>query len=146
MPLAIFVMAGTCSVVLMVQRSGIPQAVGIANSVTFNATSPGEGLLLAAPSTVAMERFQTVVAGDLLARLDDAPIQLELKRLQAQQRAMEYELAATAAVVLVDEANLHVDASVEIRRRQVRVEELRLELLESRTQLEIPGHGESIPP
>ena len=83
-----------------------------------------------------LERFDIVMAGEVIAELDDRPALASLATLQAELLRIDGELAATEARVRQQGADRQHEYMDEARRLAVDIERLRLEIVDRKARIE----------
>ncbi len=135
LPVLIFAGASALTVRLWSWHAGLPTTVGEVEAVRFNTASHIDGVLVALPGR-ELEPFEVVIAGEVIAKLDDRPALASLASLQADLLRIRGELAATEASVRQQEADRQHDHMDEARRLAVDLERLRLEIVDRKALLE----------
>jgi multidrug resistance efflux pump len=95
-------------------------------TLKFNAVSHRAGTLVQLPGK-PLELFDKVDEGDLVALFDDRPVLAELATLQSDVRRLELELPGNQTPVQLSERN----------KLSVRIESLRINVLDRKAQIEI---------
>lgn len=118
------------------RQVGGPNAIGEVFAVRMDATSAADGTLLPLPGD-QLQLLDFVKKDQVLARIDEGPLLLELAALQVQLRQLEAEIPATIESEKMDQADreMQVDRhqselDAEQRRIAERIEQLRLEEVE----------------
>ncbi|MCH8344214.1 MAG: HlyD family efflux transporter periplasmic adaptor subunit [Planctomycetes bacterium] len=129
--------AGTASLTVWLWsgHAGLPNVVGEVQAVRINTASQMDGVLTPLPGR-QLEPFDVVMAGEVIAKLDDRPALASLATLRTDLFRIEHELAAAEARVRQMQADRQHDHMDEARRLAVDSERLRLDILDRKTQLE----------
>ena len=135
LPVLIFGSAVVVAVWLWGRHFGLPLTVGEVHAVRVDALSPVDGLLVKVSDRLP-ELFDTVQAGQVVARLDDKPMQATLETLQADQASLRKQLAATDATTREAQAARLHNEMTEVRRLTLDIEKLRLDILDRKTLIE----------
>ena len=140
-PVLVFCAASVTAIWLWGQHAGLTSAVGEVEVLRIDVTAPADGMMVSAGRDWQM--FDSVQKGDLLARVDDGLVKAALITLQKQIAQIEKELAATEAKTRRDleeyareRAGLGTDEVVSLRRLQMDIEQLRLQILDRQAQLQ----------
>ncbi|MDG2424842.1 MAG: HlyD family efflux transporter periplasmic adaptor subunit [Phycisphaerales bacterium] len=136
LPLCMFLMASTGVIILINGQTGTPFATGQVNAQLYSATSGSEGVLVET-GLGALEPFQRVQEGQVIARLDNRPVLAALDVLKAESGRLRLEVASARASWEQANSRLLVDSQSEWHRRMLQVELLRLDVLDRETQLEL---------
>lgn len=148
LPIVVFSVAIIASMMLLGRRASIPFSVGQVNVAAYSATSTSSGTLVDHGDGTTIEPFQSVRAGEVLARLDDRPVRASIATMQGELARVRLDVAAAEASWEASHGRLEVDAETEWHRRTLQVELLRLDILDRKTRLELDRvslvHEESI--
>lgn len=113
-----------------------PNAVGEVFALRMDATAPAEGKLLPLPGE-QLQLLDFVEKGQVLARIDEGPLLLEISELQVALKTLEAEIPATIEGERMDQIDRELqlqgqrmDLESEQRRIAERIEQLRLEEVE----------------
>ena len=112
-----------------------PNAVGEVFALRIELTSQVDGMLADTPYH-RLQLFDRVEAGEVVMRLDDHPLQAALETLGKSLVQVKSELAKVDEQLRIDDADRAVSRVSEARRRAVRVEDVRLTILQTQTVLE----------
>lgn len=115
-----------------------PNAVGEVFALRMDATSAADGTLIELPGEqLALHDY--VKKGQILARIDESPLLMEVAALQVELKQMEAELPATIESERMNQIDRElqldgqrIDLDTERRRIATRIEELRLEEAQQR--------------
>ena len=135
LPLVAFAVCAVVTVRLWKSQSGTARAVGEVYALRVDLISRLDGLLADVPYR-RLQLFERVQAGDIVLRLDDQAIRASLATLGKSLDEAKAELVKAEEQARIDEAARQLDRLGEARRRAIRVEEVRLALLATRTVLE----------
>jgi multidrug resistance efflux pump len=135
LPLVIFVVCLFFAIRLWKTQGGAVHGVGEVYAVRIELTSQLDGMLTDVPYR-KLQLFQRVESGDVVLRLDDRPTQAALETLGNVLEQAKAELVKAEEQLRIDEAARAVDRISEARRRAIRVEQVRLAGLETRTLIE----------
>ena len=118
------------------QRQGqLPNGVGEVEVVRMDVATGTDGLLEPLPHG-QWSLFDRVEANEVLARLDDRAVRLEMATLEADLVRLRSELTAAAEQIEVDESERTSDHERESRRLAWQIEEHRLDVLDRRAAIE----------
>ncbi|MCH8260831.1 MAG: HlyD family efflux transporter periplasmic adaptor subunit [Planctomycetes bacterium] len=137
-PAFVFVGAAVLTVWLWDRQAGVPMLVGEVQAIRFDVSGQVDGMLVTLPHR-QLEPFDVVMAGEIVAKLDDGPVLASLAALQADRLRVEQELTATDARLRQAEADRQHEHMDEARRLAVDLERLRLEVVDRKAQLETDG-------
>ncbi len=135
-PLMTFALSGCLTLWLWDRHAGVMSTVGEVQAQRFSLTSRTDGVL-ATLERGAIQRFDQVEAGQIIARLDSRLSLALLEALYAevaQSKAKLYEAAVDLGVAR-DSFNATVEKTM--RRLSLQVERARLEILEHEAQLAV---------
>ena len=134
MPALFFMM--TCGLVgyLWRQENTRPSLPGMVEASRVQVAVPISGQLVPLPHGT-WTLFDAVEAGDVIARLDDSAVQASLNTLALERAKIELQQAAVAAEYEIQTAQLRQDQQQEAMRLMWQVEQLRLEVLDRKTQI-----------
>lgn len=135
LPLIAFAVCAVVTVRLWKSQSGTARAVGEVYAVRVDLVSRLDGLLTDVPYR-RLQLFERVQRGDVVLRLDDQAIKATLATLGKSLDEAKGQLLKAQEQIRIDEAADAVRRLGEARRRAVRVEQVRLAMLETRTALE----------
>ena len=135
LPVLVFGGIAVLTVRLWSWQAGPPTVVGEVEALRFDTASHIDGVLVALPAG-ELEPFDVVMAGELIAKLDDRPVLASLATLQADLLRIKQELAATEAGVRQQDADRQHDHEDEARRLAVDLERLRLQIVDRKALLE----------
>ena len=133
-PAFVFVGAAVLTVWLWDRQAGVPMLVGEVQAIRFDVSGQVDGMLVTLPHR-QLEPFDVVMAGEIVAKLDDGPVLASLAALQADRLRVEQELTATDARLRQAEADRQHEHMDEARRLAVDLERLRLEVVGRKAQL-----------
>jgi multidrug resistance efflux pump len=134
-PLIVFAICVFVATQLWKSQGGTAHAVGEVLAVRVDLISQLDGVLADVPYR-RLQLFDRVQAGDVVLRLDDQATRAALETLSKSLEQAKAELDKTAEQARVDDASRRVDELSEVRRRALRIEELRLAILQTKTLLE----------
>ena len=109
-------------------------AVGEVEVVRIDVAATSDGMLVPLPQ-VPWTLFDAVQANQILARLDDQHIQAGLATLAAEAIELEKQVEATTAEIELEQSEAKFDKFREAIRLALRIEQLRLELLDRNVDL-----------
>jgi multidrug resistance efflux pump len=135
LPFVVFSLCVLAAAHLWKSQGGTAHAVGEVSTVRVELISQLDGVLAEVPYR-RLQLFDRVHAGDVVLRLDDQPTRAALDTLVKSLEQAKAELVKAEEGVRIDEESRRVDTLSEARRRAIRVEELRLVILQTRTLLE----------
>jgi len=135
LPLLIFGLAVAGTIFLWGRQNATPNAVGAVDAVRYDVTSEIDGWLVWDDANT-IELFETVVAGQPVARLDERPTLHLLASLKAELAAARMEVVAAEADAKLDDTIRIQDRVVESRRLALDIESIRLTVLDHKTELE----------
>ena len=132
-PVIVWLAVVACVVVLFVHRGQRRfELLGIAHSQMYQVCSPVDGRL----KTVAVELFEQVSKGQILATMNDEPLNAQIATIHAQIQHLGAQLLASRDTMQAEAANLETDAVAAQRRYCVDVENARLRILELKAMVE----------
>lgn len=109
--------------------------VGVVHAERWEITALEDGLLVPLADG-SLERFGSVQAGSVVARLDDRPLQAELSVLRAEIAVTRAEVQATTASLRMERADRLRDQALTMQRLRVDMQDLRLDVLDRRSTVE----------
>ena len=118
LPVLLFTATATLTVHLWRSHAGPAHVVGEVEAIRVDTISQVDGRLVALPER-QLERFDIVMAGEVIAELDDRPALASLATLQAELLRIDGELAATEARVRQQGADRQHEYMDEARRLAV---------------------------
>jgi len=127
-PVLVWAVAAVVCVALMVQRTHNFEYIGIAQAFEYQVSAAATGTL----ESVPVRLYDSVEAGEVVARLDDSPLRASLETARATVGQLSAELEAARIDAAAGSANL----IGELRRFQVDEEERRLAVLNLRVEIE----------
>ena len=116
--------AGT--LLLWTRQGEMPHAIGEIEAIRVEVASPLGGILMPLPGKLPDGRwvlYDTVEKGQVLARLDDRPLQAEMAALVQELDRLKKELDAVAAKLAVSEADRRLSYMTEAVRLHVEWEQ-----------------------
>lgn len=141
-PVLTFLTAGCLTIWLWAQHAGMPNAVGAVEVMRYEMAAPAAGILIPIPDG-SWQPFDQITADTVIARLDPQAtgaamtvIREEVARLRKQLIATDAQLRVDIAEDMRDEANYQRRRRVEIRDLAIKIEDLRLDILDRTAQLE----------
>ncbi|MDH3627937.1 MAG: efflux RND transporter periplasmic adaptor subunit [Acidobacteriota bacterium] len=132
LPMIVWFVAAALAIGLLIGRGQDFEYVGLANSLQYEVSASATGTL----ETVVVDLYDTVHPGDVVAKMDDAPLLAAIDTANGALAQLRAELAARRIEILADRGADHADRSADLRRFQVDEEERRLEILSLRVQIE----------
>lgn len=132
MPVIVWLSAVVCVVVLFRNRSQKFQVMGITQGKIHRVSAPVDSRL----KTVAVELFEDVIKGQILATLDETLLNAQIATIHAEIENLTAQLLSIQDTMLAEEANLKTDLAASQRRYNVDVENARLVILEQKTLIE----------
>ncbi|MHB1034555.1 MAG: HlyD family secretion protein [Pirellulales bacterium] len=149
LPPLIFAASAVLVVWLWGGHVSLPNSLGEANSLQVDMASRADGILVSLPSSGGtdglkkkdLEIFDTVLANQVIARLDERPVLAALAALQSDLSRLAKELEATAETTRLDDEDRKLARVTELRRLLVEVNQRRLDVLDRKTQLEVDRIG-----
>lgn len=117
------------------RHMGLPNGVGEVNLIQVQASSSVDGVLVALPGRT-FEVFDSVKAGEVVARLDGQQILAAVDTFRKDLARIQGDLAAAEAEALRDQAIREQGAQAEAERLAVAVERIRLDILAHKADLE----------
>lgn len=137
-PLLVFAGAGAGTVWLWGRHVGLPHVVGQVEALRFDMALRSDGLLVPCGNG-ALEPFDVVRAGDVMARLDDRPVLAGLQTLDAELTQIGELLDATEVRVRQEQVDRRHEFMDQARRLAVDRERLRLDIMDRRAAIETDG-------
>lgn len=134
-PVLIFAVAVALTVVLWGRRNAAPNATGAVDAVRYDVASEIDGWLVW-ESPQPLDLFDTVTAGEPVARLDDGPTRQALAALEAALAQARQEVVAAEAELRLDDELRQQDRVIESRRLALDVEDIRLTVLDHKAELQ----------
>jgi multidrug resistance efflux pump len=122
----------------------LPNGIGAVKALRVDIVSPVDGILVSIPgSTKPLDMFDTVSAGQIVAKFDDTALAATIATLQAEVKQLTAQLAATDAEMKLDFADRQGDKSDrrqslldDARRLAVDLEEMKLDVADRTIELE----------
>jgi len=122
----------------------LPNGIGVVKAPRADIVSPVDGVLVSLPgSDKPLDMFDTVSAGQLVAKFDDSAVKAAIDTLEAEAAQLSVQLAATDAQMKLEFAERRADRSDrrqelldEARRLAVDLERLKLDVADRVIQLE----------
>jgi len=105
-----------------------PNLTGEINAERIDVAAGIDGKII--DGEVALQLFQNVAAGEVIARLDSEGISAELNVLRAQREEFSLQIGAEQAKIKLDHAGMALDHAQELRRLRYQLEERRLDVLD----------------
>lgn len=136
LPMVIFSVGIVVTCWLWQRQGRQPNAIGAVEAVRVEAACSRDGVVvpLGRPH---WSLFESVRAGELIARLDDRPVRAQLRTLQAQLLRIRAEVPAAESQLVLEDAERLSDHRRESARLAWRVEQLRLNVLDRRTAIQV---------
>lgn len=126
MPIATFLLLGVVVLMLWQQHTGGPAITGEFYALSRDARSLVDGQLVALESGLQLEVGDSVEQGDVVARLDDQPIALELAavnaRIEELRKQIDAEIETQRLAVLDRNINLN-DTQIRVAAEKLQLEE-----------------------
>lgn len=119
-------------VVLFRYRSQRFEVLGITQGRLYQVSASVDSRL----KTVAVELFEDVSKGQVLATLDETLLNAQITTIQAEVESLTSQLLSIQDTMLAEAANLQTDTIASQRRFNVDVENVRLVILEQKTLIE----------
>lgn len=136
LPVLIFCAAAGLTAWLWGRQVTLPNAVGEVAVIKADVVCPVDGLMIA-KSDRALDMFDIVQAGEVVARLDDGVLAASLATLQADLVKIAKELDAAKATVTLENAVRAHDQATEVRRLALDMETLRLGIVDRKAAIEV---------
>jgi multidrug resistance efflux pump len=114
----------------------VPQAVGEVEAVRINVAAGSDGTLTALPRP-HWTLFDRVEANAVIARLDERPVQAQVNTVQAELLRLQKELTASEEQFALDRLVREQDHRQDKYRLAWQVQQLRLDVLDRKAQIEI---------
>lgn len=128
----LWLFAVLASILLLVHRQSSVEYPGLVRSVDYEVSAPQAGVV----STVSVELFTDVNAGDVVASLDDAILVADLEATASELKALDAELAAAALLSRAGASREQLTTKDDARRFEVDAEDRRLEELGLQVSIE----------
>lgn len=129
-----FGMVGAFTVWLWGQHLGLPNATGEVDAVRIDVVSPADGTLLAA-SREPLELFDKVREGQVIARLDQREVHMDLAAMRNDIARLRIDLMNTEASMKERRVARQYDHQSLARNLTLDVETLRLDMLDRRAAI-----------
>lgn len=117
---------------LLLARASRTEHVGLAQSLEYIVSPVTTGTL----ESVVVDLYETVNAGDMLAKLDDEAVLASIETANATVRKLQADLDATRAQLVGRGGEGHANRTADLRRFQMDEEQRRLEALALRVEIE----------
>jgi len=114
------------------QRSARIEVFGIARGRVYQVSAPADGCL----KVVSVELFEDVGKGQTLAVLDDIQLNAQIATIHAEIENLSAEMVSVRDTMLAESANRKTDRLTDQRRFYVDVENIRIGMLEVKTEIE----------
>ncbi len=134
-PILAFVVCAALTIWLWDRHMGTALVIGEAEVVRVDLTSPVDGVLIAL-SGQPLDRFDTVHAGQIIARLDDRPTLAGLATLQARTSQSRQEIAAAEAEIAQARADVQRRDAIDLAELILEVQRQRLDIVDRRGTIE----------
>jgi HlyD family secretion protein len=131
-PILVWLAALAGVIFLFYHRSERVQVLGITQGRIYQISSPVDGRL----KIVAVELFEDVRKGQILAILDDSLLNAQISTIQSEVENLTLQLKSVQDTMLAEAANLETDLVASQRRYNVDVENARLGILELKALIE----------
>ena len=135
LPVLVFAACAIGAASMWNSLGGAPNVVGEVVAVRIELTSQVDGILAETPYR-RLQLFDRVEAGEVVMRLDDRAVNAALETLGKSLVQVKSELDKVAEQLRIDEADRAISRLSEARRRAVRVEGVRLTILQTQTVLD----------
>ena len=124
-------------VALLWQRTGHSgNMIAEVETARVDVPTPTEGTLISLPHG-QWTLFDVVTKDQLIARLDDRPLQAQLSTMDVERQQLRQQLAATQTQTLLDQQSLTQDRQQEVVRLAWQQEQLRLDVLDRMAQISV---------
>jgi multidrug resistance efflux pump len=135
MPVITFMLAVVGTYMLWSRHTGLPNGFGAVEAMRHDVISPGDGWLIA-EGNHALDLFEEVEAGQPIVRLDDRPARESLTTVKGELAVARKDIIALEAELKLADAQREQDRHYEIRRLTLDVEQIRLTILDHKTDLQ----------
>ncbi len=120
---------------LWTRQGEMPHAIGEIEAIRVEVTSPLSGILVPLPHQEPWALYETVEPNQVLAQLDDKPLQAEMATLVQELDRLRKELDAVAAKLAVSEADRGLTYMTEAVRLRVELEQRSLVVLKRQAEV-----------
>lgn len=130
-----FVVWSVCALIVLAMilgRTSRFEYVGLASAQEYEVSSSARATL----ETVVVDLYDNVEVGDVVAKLDDAPLLASIRTSEATIRQLNAELEAARTRVLAETGQDHAGWTADLRRFQIDEEQRRLEALGLKVDIE----------
>ena len=136
LPLLGLVTFTTLSLLLWTRQGEMPHAIGEVEAIRVDVASPLGGILMPLPRG-PWALYETVAANQVLAQLDDRPLQAQMATLVQELARLRKELDAVAAKLAVSEADRGLTYMDDAVRLQVELQQRSLIVLERQAEVAV---------
>jgi len=131
-PILVWLAALACVVILFRHRSQRVQILGITQGRMYQVSAPVDSRL----KIVAVELFEDVSKGQILATLDETQLNTQIATIYAEIEHLMSQLLSVQDTMLAEAANLENNSVISKRRYDIDVENARLVILEQKALIE----------
>lgn len=125
-PLVVWVVCAVVVAAMLFGRAGRFEYVGVARALEYQISADADARV----DTLVVGLFDTVRAGDVVAKLDDRRLRAEIETSNARLAQLRTELEAARAELVANAGRERADRASDLRRFQINEEQRRLDLLE----------------
>lgn len=136
LPIVVFTGGALTAGWLWNENAAVIHAVGEVEAVRVDVAAANDGLLTSLDQSRTWALFDTVKAGETLARLDDRLLMLQLATLRSELDRLKADVDAEGARLIFDQAKLQHDHLRELARLIWKHQQRRLLVLDRRVLLE----------
>lgn len=136
LPMIMFSLGACAAAWMWTEQAAVIHAVGEVEAVRADVAAGADGLLTELEPGRSWALFETVEAGDTLARLDDRLLMLQLATLRIELDRLRAEVDAEAARLVFDQTKLQHDHLRELARLTWKLQQRRLMVLDRKVLLE----------
>jgi len=131
-PILVWLAALACVVILFRHRSQRVQVLGITQGRMYQVSAPVDSRL----KIVAVELFEDVSKGQVLATLDDTQLNAQIATIYAEIEHLMAQLLSVQDTMLAEAANMENNVLISKRRYDIDLENARLVVLEQKVLIE----------
>lgn len=134
-PIVAFIACAALTIWLWDRHTATLIIVGEVEQVRVDLASPGDGVLVQLPGN-ALDRFDSVAAGQVIARLDDRPSLAALATLQSRTAQSRYEIAALEVEFAQARQDVQRRDAIDLAELVLDVQRQRLDIVDRRGTIE----------
>jgi multidrug resistance efflux pump len=136
LPLLGFFSSAALTLLLWTRHGEMPHAIGEIEAIRVDVASPLSGMLAPLPQQ-RWALYETVEPNQVVAQLDDRPLQAELATLASELQRLRKEFDAVAEKLAISEANRKMTYMTDAVRLNIELEQHNLVLLERQSEVAV---------